>query len=226
MERTIFWSTIAMQGKVMTSFDKVFKVLQADDVDFAVVRPLVTSLIAALDSIIPETDDVENANIDALDDDAIAISNFVALSAEEVEQFDDEDTDNITSEVTVELAEENLDDFSEHLLKAAEAAVESGENELMFRGIRMIVSRAQIMGMKCLRNKLIQKTKDSLEKRFLSDEIKVLTAITKILSPSSGESSVFDSKLWILGTNVPVGSSSERSGGEDIQFSKLHTVSP
>ena len=33
MERTIFWSTIATQGTVMTSFDKVFKVLQANDVE-------------------------------------------------------------------------------------------------------------------------------------------------------------------------------------------------
>ena len=30
MERTIFWSTIETQGTVMTSFDKVFKVLQAN----------------------------------------------------------------------------------------------------------------------------------------------------------------------------------------------------
>ena len=106
--------------------------------------------------------------------------------------------------VTVEIAEENLDDFSEHLLKAAEEAVESGEKEIMFRGIRMTVSRAQIMGMKCLRNKLIQKTKDSLEKRFLSDEIEVLTAISKILLPSTNPHLPLDKEIEFLSMKYPI----------------------
>ena len=68
----------------------------------------------------------------------------------------------------------------------------------------MRVSKAQIMGMKCLRNKLIKKTKDSLKKRFLSDEIEVLTAISKILSPSTNQHLPLDKEIEFLCTKYPI----------------------
>ena len=139
---------------------------------------------------------------DQLEQDEVEISNFVAAE-KEAEQFDD-DAENIPIDVTVDLTDEKLQDFSQNLLEAAEEAVEKGENEIIFRGIKMRVSKAQIMGMKCLRNKLIKKTKDSLKKRFLSDEIEVLTAISKILSPSTNQHLPLDKEIEFLCTKYPI----------------------
>ena len=42
LERSIFWYTISTESVIVNCFDKVFKVLQADDVDYSVITPLET----------------------------------------------------------------------------------------------------------------------------------------------------------------------------------------
>ena len=183
MERTIFWSTIATESKIMNAFDKVFKILQADDVDFDIIRPLVTSLIASLESNIPEdniTIDVENEL--ETDPELSQLVDFIETEEEEEVLLDD-DLVNESSEELVNFDDDALKNFGETLFEKAEEALKSGEHEITFNGLNLTVSKAQVMGMKCLRNKLIKNTSESLKRRFLNEEIEILKDISKILSP-------------------------------------------
>ena len=56
----------------------------------------------------------------------------------------------------------------------------------------MIISRSQLFAMKALKNRLLQSTIASLERRFLGKEIEILKNISSLLSPACEKISVID----------------------------------
>ena len=90
------------------------------------------------------------------------------------------------------------------LLEACEEAVKQKETEITFKGITMNVSKAQNMGIKCLKHKLITNTVKSLKKRFLSDEIEILKSIDKILSTKTNPHQPLEQEIEFLSSKYPI----------------------
>ena len=98
---------------------------------------------------------------------------------------------------------EVTEDFLVQLMKTATDALMENKEEILFHGLKMKVSKAQVMGLKALQYKLITETIAGLQRRFLDEEIETLSCISKILSPDHSEGGPINSEIKFLEVKYP-----------------------